>query len=59
MVIDDVSLHGTAKEAAMNGGSVGSEDIPEKAKGKPAKKSKGKSTKKSGKAGVPLNSGFR
>ena len=57
MVIDDVSLHGTAKGAAMNGGSVSSEDIPEKAKGKPAKKSKGKSTKKSGKAGVPLNSG--
>ena len=57
MVIDDVSLHGTAKEAAMNGGSVGGEDIPEKAKGKPAKKSKGKSAKKTGKAGVPLNSG--
>ena len=57
MVIDDVSVHRTAKEAAMNGGPVSSEGPPEKPKGKPTKKSKQKSAKKSGKAGTPLNSG--
>ena len=57
MVIDDVSVHRTAKEAAMNGGSFSSEGLLEKPKGKPTKKSKQKSAKKSGKEGTPLNSG--
>ncbi len=57
MVIDDVSVHRTANEAAMNGGSVSSEGPPEKPKGKPTKKSKQKSAKKGGKAGTALNSG--
>jgi Mce-associated membrane protein len=57
MVMEDVSVHRTAKEAAMNGGSVSSEGLLEKPKGKPNKKSKPKSAKKSGKAGTPLNSG--
>jgi Mce-associated membrane protein len=57
MVIDDVGLHRTAKGAAMDGASVSSEDLLEKAKGKPTKKSKGKSAKKSGKVGAPLNPG--
>ncbi len=56
MVIDDVSVHRTAKEAAMNGGPVSSEGPPEKPKGKPTKKSKQKSAKKSGKAGTASTS---
>ena len=57
MVIDDVSVHRTSKEASMNGGSVSSEGLLEKPKEKPSKKSKPKSAKKSGKAGTPLSSG--
>ena len=57
MVIDDVSVHRAAKAAAMNGGSVSSEGLVEKPKGKPSKKSKQKSAKKSGKAGTPMSSG--
>ena len=57
MVIDDVSVHRTAKGAAMNGGTVSSEGLLEKPKEKPSKKSKPKSAKKSGKAGTPLHSG--
>ncbi len=56
MVIDDVSVHRTAKDAAMNGGSVSSEGLVEKPKGKPTKKSKPKSAKKSGKEATPMNS---
>jgi Mce-associated membrane protein len=58
MVIDDVSVHRTAKGAPMNGGSVSSEGLLEKPKEKPNKKSKPKSAKKSGKAATPLNAGF-
>jgi Mce-associated membrane protein len=56
MVIDDVSVRRTAKEAAMNGSSLSGEGLLEKAKGKPSKKSK-KSAKRSDKAGTPLSSG--
>ena len=58
MVIDDVSVHRTAKEVAMSGGSVSSEGLLEKPKGKPSKKSKQKSAKKSDKVGTQLNSGL-
>jgi Mce-associated membrane protein len=57
MVIDDVSVHRTAKGAAMNGGSLSNDGLLEKPKGKPTKKSKQKSAKKSGKEGTPLNPG--
>jgi Mce-associated membrane protein len=57
MVIDDVSVHRTAKRAAMNGSSVSGEGLLEKPKEKPSKKSKTKSAKKSGKISTPLTSG--
>ena len=57
MVIDDLSMSRTAKEAAMNGGSVNSEGLLEKPKGKPSKKAKQKWAKKSDKLGAPLTSG--
>jgi Mce-associated membrane protein len=56
MVIDDLGVHRTAEEAAMNGGSGSSENTLEKPKGKPSKKSKPKSAKKSGRMGAPPNS---
>jgi Mce-associated membrane protein len=56
MVIDDLNMHRPAKDATMNGGSVSSEGLLEKPKGKPSKKSKPKLAKKSSKAGTPLNS---